>query len=160
MEMKQLVGGKGANPAEMTSVGLPVPPGFTINTKTCADYNDLGGRLSDGLMDKVRQNMAVLQEGSGKPFGSEGDPLLVSVRSGAAVSMPGMMDTVLNLGHTDNAVEGLAKVSGDRRFALDAYRWLINRCLRESRSTHTGTTAARPRLERGAGCHRRSGWAF
>jgi len=126
MEMKQLLGGKGANLAEMTSVGLPVPPGFTIDTKTCADYNDLGRRLPDGLMDEVRRNMEVLEEETGKRFGSEDDPLLVSVRSGAAVSMPGMMDTVLNLGLTDNAVEGLAKVSGNRRFALDAYRRLIN----------------------------------
>ena len=125
-EMKGLLGGKGANLAEMTSIGLPVPPGFTIDTQTCADYNELGGRLPEGLLDEVHANMALVEKEIGKEFGSESNPLLVSVRSGAAVSMPGMMDTVLNLGLTDQAMEGLAKVSGNRRFALDAYRRLIN----------------------------------
>ncbi len=125
-DMKQLLGGKGANLAEMTSIGLPVPPGFTITTETCAEYNDAGGKLLDMLMDEVHQNMALLEQETGKRFGSEDDPLLVSVRSGAAVSMPGMMDTVLNLGLTDAAVEGLAKRSANRRFALDAFRRLIN----------------------------------
>ena len=125
-EMKSLLGGKGANLAEMTSIGLPVPPGFTIDTQSCADYYDTGGRLPDGLMDEVRENMEIVEEELGKQFGSEEDPLLVSVRSGAAASMPGMMDTVLNLGLSDKAMEGLARVSGNRRFALDAYRRLIN----------------------------------
>jgi len=125
-EMKGLLGGKGANLAEMTSIGLPVPPGFTIDTQTCADYNELGGRLPEGLLDEVHANMALVEKEIGKEFGSESNPLLVSVRSGAAVSMPGMMDTVLNLGLTDQAMEGLARVSGNRRFALDAYRRLIN----------------------------------
>ena len=125
-EMKELLGGKGANLAEMTSIGLPVPPGFTIDTKSCADYNELGGRLPDGLIDEVKKNMGIVEAEIGKRFGSEEDPLLVSVRSGAAVSMPGMMDTVLNLGLTDKAMEGLARKSGNRRFALDAYRRLIN----------------------------------
>ncbi|MCB1879392.1 MAG: pyruvate, phosphate dikinase [Gammaproteobacteria bacterium] len=125
-EMKELLGGKGANLAEMTSIGLPVPPGFTIDTKSCADYNELGGRLPDGLIDEVKKNMGIVEQEIGKRFGSEEDPLLVSVRSGAAVSMPGMMDTVLNLGLTDKAMEGLARKSGNRRFALDAYRRLIN----------------------------------
>ncbi len=125
-EMKDLLGGKGANLAEMTSIGLPVPPGFTIDTKTCADYNELGGTLPDGLLDEVHENMTLVEKEIGKQFGSKIDPLLVSVRSGAAVSMPGMMDTVLNLGLTDTAVDGLAKASGNRRFALDAYRRLIN----------------------------------
>lgn len=125
-DMKQLLGGKGANLAEMTSIGLPVPPGFTITTETCAEYNDNGGLLPAGLMDEVQRTMARLEEETEKRFGSETDPLLISVRSGAAVSMPGMMDTVLNLGLTDKAVEGLAKASGNRRFALDAYRRLIN----------------------------------
>ena len=125
-EMKALLGGKGANLAEMTSIGLPVPPGFTIDTKSCADYNELGGRLPDGLIDEVKKNMGIVEAEIGKRFGSEEDPLLVSVRSGAAVSMPGMMDTVLNLGLTDKAMEGLARKSGNRRFALDAYRRLIN----------------------------------
>jgi len=125
-EMKELLGGKGANLAEMTSIGLPVPPGFTIDTKSCADYNEMGGVLPEGLMDEVRENMGIVEQEIGKRFGAEDDPLLVSVRSGAAVSMPGMMDTVLNLGLTDKAVEGLARISGNRRFALDAYRRLIN----------------------------------
>ena len=125
-EMKSLLGGKGANLAEMTSIGLPVPPGFTIDTKSCADYYDIGGMLPDGLMDEVRENMEIVEKELGKQFGSEEDPLLVSVRSGAAASMPGMMDTVLNLGLSDKAMEGLARVSGNRRFALDAYRRLIN----------------------------------
>jgi len=124
-DMKELLGGKGANLAEMTSIGLPVPPGFTITTGTCAEYNNRG-KLPDGLLDEISKNMAIMENETGKQFGSDADPLLVSVRSGAAVSMPGMMDTVLNLGLTDEAVEGLAKVSGNRRFALDAYRRLIN----------------------------------
>jgi len=125
-EMKDLLGGKGANLAEMTSIGLPVPPGFTITTETCAEYNDAGGKLPEGLMADVHANMAIVEQETGKRFGSESNPLLVSVRSGAAVSMPGMMDTVLNLGLTDKAMDGLANVSSNRRFALDAYRRLIN----------------------------------
>lgn len=125
-EMKTLLGGKGANLAEMTSIGLPVPPGFTITTETCAEYNDGGGKLPVGLLEEVHQNVAMLERETGKQFGSESNPLLLSVRSGAAVSMPGMMDTVLNLGLTDRATEGLAKASGNRRFATDAYRRLIN----------------------------------
>jgi pyruvate,orthophosphate dikinase len=125
-EMKSLLGGKGANLAEMTSIGLPVPPGFTVTTQTCADYEKAGGKFPEGLMDEVRQNVAMLEKESGKKFGSDTNPLLVSVRSGAAASMPGMMDTVLNLGLTDQACEGLAKQSGNPRFAWDAYRRLIN----------------------------------
>ncbi len=125
-EMKDLLGGKGANLAEMTSIGLPVPPGFTITTETCAEYDAIGGKSPDGLLDEVHRNMALLEEETGKKFGSDDNPLLVSVRSGAAVSMPGMMDTVLNLGLTDKAMDGLANVSDNRRFALDAYRRLIN----------------------------------
>jgi pyruvate,orthophosphate dikinase len=125
-DMKALLGGKGANLAEMTSIGLPVPPGFTITTEACAEYNDIGGRLPDGLMEEVHENMGALEEEMGKRFGSEDNPLLISVRSGAAVSMPGMMDTVLNLGLTDKTLVGLVKVSQNRRFALDAYRRLIN----------------------------------
>jgi len=125
-EMKTLLGGKGANLAEMTSIGLPVPPGFTITTETCADYNKIGMKLPEGLLEEIGKNMAMLETETGKRFGSDVNPLLVSVRSGAAVSMPGMMDTVLNLGLTDKAVEGLAHISGNRRFALDAYRRLIN----------------------------------
>ncbi|MFN0010215.1 MAG: pyruvate, phosphate dikinase [Phycisphaerales bacterium] len=124
--MKQLLGGKGANLADMTSIGLPVPAGFTITTDTCAAYYKAGQRLPVGLMNEVHKSMNMLEKESGKKFGSPENPLLVSVRSGAAVSMPGMMDTILNLGLTDAAVEGLAKATGNRRFAYDAYRRLIN----------------------------------
>ncbi|MFW5682704.1 MAG: PEP/pyruvate-binding domain-containing protein, partial [Phycisphaeraceae bacterium] len=124
--MKQLLGGKGANLSEMTSIGLPVPPGFTITTDACAKYYEQGAKLPKGLMDQVHKAVQTLEKETGKQFGSTDDPLLVSVRSGAAVSMPGMMDTVLNLGLNDAACEGLTKLSGDARFALDAYRRLIN----------------------------------
>ncbi len=124
--LKQLLGGKGANLADMTSIDLPVPPGFTITTETCAAYYRAGQRLPVGLMNEVQKNMNTLEKESGKRFGDPVNPLLVSVRSGAAVSMPGMMDTILNLGLTDQAVEGLAKTTGNRRFAYDAYRRLIN----------------------------------
>lgn len=123
---KMLLGGKGANLAEMTSIGIPVPPGFTITTTTCAAYSERGNRLPDGLMSQVKTAVARLERETGKSFGSITDPLLVSVRSGAAVSMPGMMETVLNLGLNDKSVEGLAELTGNRRFAFDAYRRLIN----------------------------------
>ncbi len=125
-DMKELLGGKGANLAEMTAIGLPVPPGFTITTESCAEYNQLDRNLPKRLMQEVRSNMEILERETGKVFGSEDNPLIVSVRSGAAASMPGMMDTVLNLGLTDQSLEGLAKAFGNRRFALDAYRRLIN----------------------------------
>jgi len=125
-DMKQLLGGKGANLAEMTSIGLPVPPGFTITTETCKEYNDAGGKLPKGLMDEVNKNMAMIEKEQGKKFGDAQNPLLMSVRSGAAVSMPGMMDTVLNLGLNDEAVVGMANLTGNERFAYDAYRRLIN----------------------------------
>jgi len=124
--MKQLLGGKGANLAEMTSIGLPVPPGFTITTDTCAAYYASGRRFPRGLMDQVKKNVRLLERELGKKFGDAKNPLLVSVRSGAAVSMPGMMDTILNLGLTDAVVEGLAKATSNLRFAFDAYRRLIN----------------------------------
>jgi pyruvate,orthophosphate dikinase len=123
---KQLLGGKGANLAEMTSIGLPVPPGFTITTACCDQYYKQGGKMPAGLMDDVHTNIETLEKELGKKFGDEQNPLLVSVRSGAAVSMPGMMDTVLNLGLTDASVAGLAKATGNQRFAYDAYRRLIN----------------------------------
>jgi len=123
---KEILGGKGANLAEMTAIGLPVPPGFTITTEVCDAYYRQGGKLPDGLMDQVRHYIARLEKELGKRFGDEKNPLLVSVRSGAAVSMPGMMDTILNLGLTDVSVEGLAQATGNRRFAYDAYRRLIN----------------------------------
>jgi len=124
--MKHLLGGKGANLAEMTSIGLPVPPGFTITTETCDKYYQGGQRLPHGLMNEVHKHMAKVQKQTGKVFGDNDNPLLVSVRSGAAVSMPGMMDTVLNLGLNDESVEGLAKQTGSRRFAYDAYRRVIS----------------------------------
>ena len=124
-DMRELLGGKGANLAEMTSIGLPVPPGFTITTATCAEYA-AAGRLPGDLQAEVQRNLQRLEQDTGKQFGSNHGPLLVSVRSGAAVSMPGMMDTVLNLGLTDKSVEGLAELTVNRRFALDAYRRLIN----------------------------------
>ncbi|MBX3359167.1 MAG: pyruvate, phosphate dikinase [Phycisphaeraceae bacterium] len=124
--MKLLLGGKGANLADMTSIGLPVPAGFTITTDTCAAYYKNGQRLPHGLMNEVHKNISMLEKETGKVFGTTDNPLLVSVRSGAAVSMPGMMDTILNLGLTDTSVDGLAKVTGNRRFAYDAYRRLIN----------------------------------
>ncbi len=124
--MRLLLGGKGANLAEMTSIGLPVPPGFTITTDTCADFYKANKRLPKGLMDQVNANLRLLEKQRGKKFGDSSDPLLVSVRSGSAVSMPGMMDTILNLGLNDKAVEGLAKKTGNERFAFDAYRRLIN----------------------------------
>ncbi|MCW5766059.1 MAG: pyruvate, phosphate dikinase [Phycisphaeraceae bacterium] len=124
--LKALLGGKGANLADMCSIGLPVPPGFTITTDTCAAYYRAGQRLPVGLMNEVHKYVSVLEKETGKKFGSPDNPLLVSVRSGAAVSMPGMMDTILNLGLTDQAVEGLAARTGNKRFAFDAYRRLIN----------------------------------
>jgi pyruvate,orthophosphate dikinase len=123
---KQLLGGKGANLAEMTSIGLPVPPGFTITTEVCDLYYKSGRKLPAGLMEEVSKNVAMLEKELGKKFGDTANPLLVSVRSGAAQSMPGMMNTILNLGLNDEAVEGLAKATDNERFAYDAYRRLIN----------------------------------
>jgi pyruvate,orthophosphate dikinase len=125
-DMKVLLGGKGANLADMTSIGLPVPPGLTITTDTCAAYYRNGQRLPHGLMNEVQRNINNLEKETGKKFGDNHNPLLVSVRSGAAVSMPGMMDTILNLGLTDLAVVGLANSTKNARFAYDAYRRLIN----------------------------------
>ena len=110
----------------MTSIGLPVPPGFTITTTTCAEYYQSDGKLPKGLQGSIRLNMSRLEKETGKKFGDDDNPLLVSVRSGAAVSMPGMLDTILNLGLTDQSVIGLGRQTGNRRFALDAYRRLIN----------------------------------
>ncbi|MEA3261873.1 MAG: pyruvate, phosphate dikinase [Pseudomonadota bacterium] len=122
---KTIVGGKGANLAEMTGIGLPVPPGFTITTEECVRYLAEGGDFSDILKAEVQAALAHIEAAVGKKFGDAADPLLVSVRSGARVSMPGMMDTVLNLGLNDATVEGLAASSGDPRFAWDSYRRFI-----------------------------------
>jgi len=122
---RNLLGGKGANLAEMASIGLPVPPGFTISTDMCTRYYDEGGQFPDSLRDEVASGLAHIEGITGKSFGSTSDPLLVSVRSGARASMPGMMDTVLNLGLNDEIVVGLAAISGDERFAWDSYRRFI-----------------------------------
>ncbi|HUF83288.1 MAG TPA: pyruvate, phosphate dikinase [Acidimicrobiia bacterium] len=124
-EQKYLLGGKGANLAEMTNLGLPVPPGFTITTEACNAYMAGGDTLPDGLMDEVAAALTALEEKMGKRLGDEADPLLVSVRSGAPFSMPGMMDTVLNLGLNDASVKGLAKQTDNERFALDSYRRFV-----------------------------------
>ena len=124
-EMRNLLGGKGANLAEMSNIGLPVPPGFTISTEVCTHYYDNGKTYPAELEDQVAQGLKAVEDIVGTKFGDAANPLLVSVRSGARVSMPGMMDTVLNLGLNDETVEGLAKESGDRRFALDSYRRFI-----------------------------------
>src|SRR5207249_10193816 len=120
--MRDLLGGKGAGLAEMSRIGLPVPPGFTITTEACLEYYRRSRQFPAGLMDEVRQKMLLLEERTGKRFGDATKPLLVSVRSGAKFSMPGMMDTVLNLGLNKTTVEGLARASGDARFAYDSYR--------------------------------------
>jgi pyruvate,orthophosphate dikinase len=124
-EQKFLLGGKGANLAEMTIIGLPVPPGFTITTEACNAYMAGGNALPDGLMDQVRAAREALEAKMGKQLGAASDPLLVSVRSGAPFSMPGMMDTVLNLGLNDDSVRGLAQQTGNERFAYDSYRRFV-----------------------------------
>ncbi|HEX3463861.1 MAG TPA: pyruvate, phosphate dikinase [Candidatus Elarobacter sp.] len=121
-EMKDLLGGKGAGLAEMTRAGLPVPPGFTITTEVCLAFYEAGRRFPDGLSAEIRASMRELEQRTGKGFGKAANPLLVSVRSGARVSMPGMMDTILNLGLNDETVLGLARLTGNDRFAYDAYR--------------------------------------
>ncbi|MBA2768761.1 MAG: pyruvate, phosphate dikinase, partial [Sporichthyaceae bacterium] len=123
-ELKDLLGGKGANLAEMTNLGLPVPPGFTITTEACKVYLDSGTEPED-LRDEVSEHLAALEREMGRTLGQPDDPLLVSVRSGAKFSMPGMMETVLNIGLNDESVQGLAKQSGSERFAWDSYRRLI-----------------------------------
>ncbi|WP_067817161.1 pyruvate, phosphate dikinase [Actinomadura kijaniata] len=123
-DLKDLLGGKGANLAEMTNLGLPVPPGFTITTEACRHYLKHGS-LPEGLEEEVARHLSALEEAMGKRLGQSDDPLLVSVRSGAKFSMPGMMETVLNIGLNDESVHGLAAQAGDERFAWDSYRRLI-----------------------------------
>src|SRR6478752_10580889 len=124
-DQKYLLGGKGANLAEMTNLGLPVPPGFTISTDACNAYMALGDELPPGLMAEVAVAREQLEKKMGKLLGDADDPLLVSVRSGAPFSMPGMMDTVLNLGLNDDSVRGLAQQTGNERFANDSYRRFV-----------------------------------
>lgn len=120
--MKEILGGKGANLAEMINIGIPVPPGFTISTEVCKTFYDLGKKYPEELKDQVEAAMKMLEKETGKKLGDLANPLLVSVRSGAAISMPGMMDTILNLGLNDQTVEALAKGTGNIRFAYDSYR--------------------------------------
>ena len=121
-QMRDLLGGKGANLAEMTNLGLPVPPGLTITTETCMDYINHGNRMPAGVMDEVKAALKKVEEKAGKKFGDPENPLLVSVRSGARLSMPGMMETILNLGMNDQTVEGMIKLTNNPRFCYDSYR--------------------------------------
>ena len=125
-DMRMLLGGKGANLAEMNLVGVPVPPGFTITTEVCRDYQTEGAEnIRKSLAEDVKVNIGKIEALVGRTFGDPANPLLVSVRSGAPASMPGMMDTILNLGLNDEAVEGLAKLTNKPRFAWDSYRRFV-----------------------------------
>ena len=124
-DMKNLLGGKGANLSEMALINLPVPPGFTLTTEVCLYYADNNGKYPDNFREQVNENMKKLQQVIKRDFGSNSNPLLVSVRSGAPVSMPGMMDTILNLGLNDGTVKGLSSMTGNERFAYDSYRRFI-----------------------------------
>ena len=123
--MRNLLGGKGANLAEMTKIGLPVPQGFTISTEACTQYYEDGRRINDEIQKEIMENIAKMEEITGKKFGDKENPLLVSVRSGARASMPGMMDTILNLGLNEEVVDVIAKKSGNARWAWDCYRRFI-----------------------------------
>ena len=122
---KAKFGGKGANLAEMTKLGMPVPPGFTITTEACTKYYDDGEKIAPEIIEEIFAQLKVLEDESGKKFGDAADPFLVSVRSGARASMPGMMDTILNLGLNDVSVKGLAELTQNPRFAYDCYRRFI-----------------------------------
>ena len=123
--MRNLLGGKGANLAEMTSLGLPVPQGFTVTTEACTQYYEDGRKINDEIMGQIMEAIEKLEGITGKKFGDKTNPLLVSVRSGARASMPGMMDTILNLGLNEEVVETLAEASGNARWAWDCYRRFI-----------------------------------
>ncbi|MFQ9900532.1 MAG: PEP/pyruvate-binding domain-containing protein, partial [Ruthenibacterium sp.] len=123
--MREILGGKGANLAEMTNAGMPVPQGFTISTEACTQYYNDGRQINEEIMADIYEYIGKLEEIAGKKFGDVNNPLLVSVRSGARASMPGMMDTILNLGLNDEAVEGLAKLTNNPRFAYDSYRRFV-----------------------------------
>src|SRR5262245_62562278 len=124
-DMKNLLGGKGANLAEMTGLGIPVPPGFTITTEVCTYYYQKNRQYPPELEGQVRENLKKVESIMGRRFGDPTNPLLVSVRSGARASMPGMMDTILNLGLNDRTVEGIIRESGNARFAYDSYRRFV-----------------------------------
>ena len=123
--MRELLGGKGANLAEMMNLGMPVPFGFTVTTEACNKYYDDGEKISEDIRKEIFEYLMKLEELSQKQFGDPKNPLLVSVRSGARASMPGMMDTILNLGMNDDVVEGVASLTGNPRFAYDSYRRFI-----------------------------------
>ena len=123
--MRELLGGKGANLAEMTNLGLPVPQGFTISTEACTQYYEDGRRINDEIQAEIMEYIEKMEQITGKKFGDQENPLLVSVRSGARASMPGMMDTILNLGLNEDVVEVMAKKSGNPRWAYDCYRRFI-----------------------------------
>src|SRR6195256_127661 len=125
-DMKDLLGGKGAGLAEMTNAGLPVPPGFTITTEACNAYYESGAKFPAGMWEEVLDSLRKVERASGKKFGDVSNPVLVSVRAGAKFSMPGMMDTVLNLGLNDQSVKGLADQTDDERFAYDSYRRFVS----------------------------------
>src|SRR4051795_4444990 len=125
-DLKALLGGKGANLAEMSVIGIPVPPGFTITTEVCAAYYENGRKIPEAVRPQVEGAIRAMEERFGAKLGDAENPLLVSVRSGAALSMPGMMNTILNLGLSDVSVEGLAKKTNNVRFAYDGYRRLID----------------------------------
>ena len=124
-DMRDLLGGKGANLAEMTKIGLPVPFGFTVTTEACTRYYEEGQKIGDDIVADIFAKLEDLENVSGKKFGEAANPLLVSVRSGAKISMPGMMDTILNLGLNDETVEGLSALTENPRFAYDSYRRFI-----------------------------------
>jgi len=124
-DMRELLGGKGANLAEMTKIGLPVPQGFTISTEACTQYYEDGRQINDSIRAEIMDNIVKLETIAGKKFGDKENPLLVSVRSGARASMPGMMDTILNLGLNEEVVEVIAEKSGNPRWAWDCYRRFI-----------------------------------
>ena len=124
-EMRNLLGGKGADLAEMTNLGIRVPAGFTISTEVCTIYYENNGKFPEGLKEEVEENLRKVEKAMGANFGDTENPLLVSVRSGARVSMPGMMDTVLNLGLNDKTIKGLIKQSGNKRFVYDCYRRFV-----------------------------------
>ena len=124
-DMRELLGGKGANLAEMTSLGLPVPQGFTITTEACTQYYEDGREINDEIQGQINEYIVKMEEITGKKFGDKENPLLVSVRSGARASMPGMMDTILNLGLNETVVNVIAEKSGNARWAWDCYRRFI-----------------------------------
>ena len=124
-DMRNLLGGKGANLAEMTNLGLPIPQGFIVSTEACTDYYDNDQTISEEIVEQIEKSLKELETITGKKFGDTENPLLVSVRSGARASMPGMMDTILNLGLNDISVEGFAKATKNPRFAYDSYRRFI-----------------------------------